>query len=74
MRLAALGLSPLDLLVLAAYFAALVAIGLWCARRVRDREDYFLGGRRFGKWIQTFAAFGQATSTENSAGEPSRRS
>ena len=30
-------------------------------RRVRDQEDYFMGGRGFGKVMQTFAAFGAGT-------------
>ena len=29
--------------------------------RVNDQEDYFMGGRGFGKLMQTFAAFGAGT-------------
>src|SRR5580658_5881448 len=56
------GLSWMDLAIIGAYFVAMIAIGFWCNRRMRSREDFFLGGRRFGKGIQTFAAFGMATS------------
>jgi SSS family solute:Na+ symporter len=59
------GLSALDLVTIALYFALIVAIALRTARRMNSREDYFMGGRRFGKLIQTFAAFGQATSVEH---------
>lgn len=58
------GLSPLDLIVIALYFIILVFIGFWSMRRVKNQEDYFLGGRKFGKLIQVFAAFGQATSAD----------
>lgn len=58
------GLSTLDLIVVIAFFFVLVAIGLWAMLRVKDQEDYFMGGRRFGKIVQLFAAFGQATSSD----------
>ena len=48
----------LDLLVLLCYFLLMVAIGVYCSLRIKAQEDYFLGGRSFGKLLQTFAAFG----------------
>ncbi len=51
----------LDYLVLVVYFAGMIAIGLWSMQRVKGQEDYFLGGRGFGKLLQTFAAFGSGT-------------
>ena len=36
----------LDGVVLGAYFAAILAVGLWFGRRERDTHDYFLGGRQ----------------------------
>ncbi|MDZ7617174.1 MAG: sodium:solute symporter family protein [Patescibacteria group bacterium] len=62
------GLPVLDLLVIAAYFVVVIAIGVWCSRRIKSQEDYFLGGRAFGKLIQTFASFGQGTSADNAIG------
>lgn len=59
------GLSVIDIAVVVAYFIAIVYIAIRAARLVKNREDYFMAGRRFGKTIQTFAAFGQATSVEN---------
>jgi len=35
-----------DLLVLAAYFAAVVFVGFWFGRTERSTHDYFLGGKR----------------------------
>lgn len=59
------GLSYIDIAVVVVYFIAIVYIAIRAARLVKNREDYFMAGRRFGKLIQTFAAFGQATSVEN---------
>jgi SSS family solute:Na+ symporter len=62
------GLSVIDIVVIVLYFSGVIAIGLWSTRRIRNSEDYFLAGRRFGKFIQTFAAFGQGTSADNAVG------
>ena len=51
----------LDYVVLIGYFALMAAIGLICMLRVKGQDDYFLGGRGFGKLLQTFAAFGAGT-------------
>lgn len=58
------GLPLIDIIVIAVYFLAMIGVGLWSMRRIRDQEDYFLAGRRFGKFVQTFAAFGQGTSAD----------
>lgn len=51
----------IDYGVLLIYFFGMIAIGLWSMLRVRGQEDYFMGGRGFGKLLQTFAAFGAGT-------------
>ena len=61
------GLALIDILVIVAYFLVVIGIGFWSMRRIKNQEDYFLAGRRFGKLIQTFAAFGQATSSDSAA-------
>ena len=50
-----------DYLVLFIYFSGMAAIGIWAMRQVKVQEDYFMGGRKFGKLFQTFAAFGAGT-------------
>src|SRR3954465_7007866 len=59
------GFSAGDLAVVLGYFFTALGIAWIASRRVRNREDFFLGSRRFGKLIQSFAAFGQATSVES---------
>ena len=46
----------------------MIAIGFWSKHLVKNQEDFFLGGRRFGKFIQSFAAFGQGTSVDTAVG------
>ena len=55
----------LDYAVLLGYFLMMAAIGLWAMRRVKVQEDYFMGGRSFGKLLQTFAAFGAGTGSSD---------
>lgn len=54
-------MTGLDYAVLGLYFAFVTGIGLSAIRRIKTQEDYFLGGRGFGKLLQTFAAFGSGT-------------
>jgi solute:Na+ symporter, SSS family len=62
------GLPVIDIIVIVVYFAVIIGIGIWSMRRIKNQEDFFLAGRRSGKILQTFAAFGQATSSENAVG------
>lgn len=45
------GLSVIDLVVIAIYFAVVIAIGIWSMRKIKNQEDYFLAGRSFGKFV-----------------------
>ncbi len=58
------GLSNLDLIVIGVFFLVIIFIGFWAMSNVKDQEDFFMGGRKFGKIVQLFAAFGQATSSD----------
>ena len=62
------GLGLIDIFVIVSYFLVIIAIGFWSMSRIKNQEDYFLAGRRFGKFIQTFAAFGQGTSADTAVG------
>jgi Na+/proline symporter len=46
-----LGLKLIDLAVIVGYFAVVMGLGFWASRRVHTDEDFFLGGRRFGKGL-----------------------
>ena len=58
-------MSFLDYVVLAAYFLLMIWIGRIAMKRVKAQEDYFMGGRQFGKWLQAFAAFGAGTGSSD---------
>jgi len=62
------GLELVDIIVIIVYFLVIIAIGIRASRRIKNQEDYLLGGRRFGKLVQTFASFGQATSADGPVG------
>ena len=62
------GLMFIDIAVIVVYFSVLIGIGIWSMRRIHNQEDYFLASRGFGKFIQTFAAFGQGTSADTAVG------
>ena len=53
-------MQTLDYVVLVSYFLVLIAIGVYASRKIHRQVDFFLGGRSFGKLLQTFAAFGAA--------------
>ena len=44
-----LGLPLIDVIVIIAYFVVVLWIGFRAMKRIKNPEDYFLAGRRFGK-------------------------
>lgn len=55
------GIHVLDLLVVAAYLAAIIYIGRRAKSSAKSEEGYFLAGRKLGKLYQIFLNFGNAT-------------
>jgi len=56
-------LHLLDLFIIAAYLAAILAIGFWCRKRQKTTRHYFLAGRHLPWW----AISGSIVATETSA-------
>lgn len=55
-------LHPFDIAAVAAYLVVVLYIGRRAARKsVNSEENFFLAGRKLGKWYQFFLNFGQAT-------------
>ncbi|MCQ2596921.1 MAG: sodium:solute symporter [Treponema sp.] len=46
---------PLVITILAAYFAVMVGIGLYCRKNSTDVNGFVLGGRSVGPWLTAFA-------------------
>ena len=57
-------LQGIDWAVIALYFAMMVAVGLYAARRVKKTADYFLGNRSFNVWLVIGQALGVGTHAE----------
>jgi solute:Na+ symporter, SSS family len=62
------GISITDVVVVVVYTILMIGIGLVAMFRVKDQEDFFLGGRRFGKFFQMFSAFSQAAGSDTAVG------
>src|SRR6266550_1141435 len=56
-------MRALDLFIIVAYLAAILAIGFWCRKRQKTTRHYFLAGRHLPWW----AISGSIVATETSA-------
>src|SRR5437763_11816103 len=56
-------MRALDLFIIVAYLAAILAIGFWCRKRQKTTRHYFLAGRHLPWW----AIAGSIVATETSA-------
>lgn len=52
-----------DIAVLLTYFAVILGMGLWFARRNTSTEEYFVGGRRFRGWVIGLSLVGTSISS-----------
>jgi SSS family solute:Na+ symporter len=59
-----LGLHWLDFSIIVIYLASMLAMGRWAARRTKNQGDFFLAGRRLGKFYQFFLNFGASTNAD----------
>lgn len=59
-----LGISPLDWIVLSAYFIGITSLGVWTFKKIKSSGDYFMGNRGFGKILMIAQAFGVGTHTD----------
>ncbi|MGZ0655430.1 sodium:solute symporter family transporter [Coraliomargarita sp. W4R53] len=65
-----MNLHILDYLVIAAYFAITIGIGIYCSRKNTDTEEYFLGGRSFPGWAIALSLVGTTMSSVTFIGHP----
>jgi SSS family solute:Na+ symporter len=66
------GLGILDLVILAGYFVIIAAIGVIASRFIENREDFVMGGRRFGKLMTLMFTFGAGTHADAAVGVASQ--
>lgn len=43
--------ETIDYVIMAAYFALILVVGTWFARRQKTAKDFFFGGQRFSWWL-----------------------
>jgi len=67
-----MGLHTLDIIVLIGYFVIVAVIGILATRLIRNREDYLMGSRRFGKAMMIMFAFGAGTHADSAVGVTSQ--
>jgi len=56
-----LGLHWIDSALILIYIVIVLAIGEILSRKTKTENDFFLGGRKLGKWFQFFLNFGNMT-------------
>ena len=59
-----------DLLVIALMLCVMVAIGIYCARKTRSAEDYFLANRSMKGWVVGFSLMATIISSMTFLGMP----
>lgn len=67
-----LGLGVFDLAILLGYFLIVIAVGFIASRSIKNREDFILGGRRFGKLLTIMFTFGSGTHADAAVGVSSQ--
>ncbi|MCD6308055.1 MAG: sodium:solute symporter family protein, partial [Candidatus Latescibacteria bacterium] len=63
-----IGLNPIDIAVIIAYLLLMIGIGIWSSRTVKGTGDFFIGGRRFGKFMTIMFNFGTGTHSDQAVG------
>jgi len=58
------GLNPLDVGIILLYLAVILWLGRRSQRRTKDTGDFYIAGRRLGKFYQFFLNFGHATNAD----------
>jgi len=53
------GLHPIDVLIVLFFLITILVIGFMASRNVKNRSDFFVGGRKMGGLLQFFLNFGQ---------------
>jgi SSS family solute:Na+ symporter len=63
-RVQLFGLHGLDVFIILAYFIGMLGLGQWAARRTKSEGDFYLAGRKLGKFYQFFLNFGASTNAD----------
>ena len=61
------GLHLLDVAIVLLYLVGMMLVGIIVAKSIKNEEDYYLGGRKLGRWYQFFLNFGSMTDANGAA-------
>ncbi len=59
-----LGIKLVDWAVVAVYLVGITIVGIWAAKKVKSAASFFIGDRKFGKWMMLFFMFGAGTHSD----------
>jgi SSS family transporter len=62
------GVSVLDWAIIIIYPVAITFIGVRAAKRVKSAASFFIGDRKFGKWMMLFFMFATGTHSDQAVG------
>ena len=62
--MAVIHLTLADSVVLIGYLLVVLGIGFFAARQIKSADHFFLGGRKFSKWVMIGQSFGTGTHAE----------
>lgn len=63
-------MTPIDVVIVLVYLAAVFGIGIYFSRNQKTTEDYFLAGRNVPGWVVVFAIVGTMISSTSFIGHP----
>jgi len=52
-----------DIITVFIYFAGLILVGIWSTKKIKQTEDYFIGGRKMPGWAVGLSMLGTAISS-----------
>lgn len=52
-----------DIVAIVAYFIGLILLGIWTTKKIKNSEDFFVGGRSMPGWAVGFSMLGTAISS-----------
>jgi Na+/proline symporter len=58
------GFEIIDVVTIVVYLVGVTLLGIRMGKTVRDSQDFFVGGRRFGKLLAIFSVFGTGTHSD----------
>lgn len=66
------GLTIVDYIVILAYMVGITWVGMYAGRKVKTKDEYIIGDRKYGKFVMILHSFAASTSTSAIVGVASK--